>query len=73
MKYPASKAFFRACFYLVRIVRVAHIRVPWLVYLACLRLHVLRAYCDFESNKRSRKLRGQTKLKHGKQDLIYAT
>ena len=27
----------------------AVIRVAWIVYLACLRSHVLRAYCNFES------------------------
>ena len=29
----------------------ADIRVAWLVYLACLRSHVLRAYCNFESKQ----------------------
>ena len=28
--------------------RAAVIRVAWIVYLACLRSHVLRAYCNFE-------------------------
>ena len=28
-------------------------RVAWLVYLACLRSHVLRAYCNFESKQAS--------------------
>ena len=28
--------------------RAAVIRVDWIVYLACLRSHVLRAYCNFE-------------------------
>ena len=31
--------------------RAADIRVAWLVYLACLRSHVLRAYCNFESKQ----------------------
>ena len=31
--------------------RAADIRVAWLVYLACLRPHVLRAYCNFESKQ----------------------
>ena len=31
---------FRHAFYLVRDVRVADIRVAWLVYLACLRSHM---------------------------------
>ena len=39
---------FRHAFYLVRDVRVADIRVAWLVYLACLRSHILRAYCNLE-------------------------
>ena len=30
---------------------LADIRVAWLVYLVCLRLHVLRAYCNFESKQ----------------------
>ena len=42
---------FRHAFYLVRDVRVADIRVAWLVYLACLRSHILRAYCNFESKQ----------------------
>ena len=42
---------FRHAFYLVRDVRVADIRVAWLVYLACLRSHILRAYCDLESKQ----------------------
>ena len=33
----------------VRVVRVADIHVAWLVYLAYLSSHVLRAYCNFES------------------------
>ena len=45
---------FRHCFYLVRVVRVEDIRVAWLVYLDSLRSNVLRAYCNFESKKRSR-------------------
>ena len=36
---------------LVRVVRVADIRVAWYVYVACLRSHVLRAYCNFESKQ----------------------
>ena len=32
---------FRHAFYLVRDVRVADIRVAWLVYLACLQSHIL--------------------------------
>ena len=35
----------------VRVVRVADIHVAWLVYLAYLRSHVLRAYCNFESKR----------------------
>ena len=31
--------------------RGADIRVAWLLYLACLRSHVLRAYCNFESKQ----------------------
>ena len=31
--------------------RAADIRVAWLVYLACLRSHVLRAFCNFESKQ----------------------
>ena len=31
--------------------RAAVIRVVWIVYVACLRSHVLRAYCNFESNQ----------------------
>ena len=31
--------------------RAADIRVAWLVYLACLRSHVLRANCNFESKQ----------------------
>ena len=31
--------------------RAADIRVSWLVCLACLRSHVLRAYCNFESKQ----------------------
>ena len=31
----------------VRVVRVADIHVAWLVYLAYLSSHVLRAYCNF--------------------------
>ena len=31
--------------------RGADFRVAWLVYLACLRLHVLRAYSNFESKQ----------------------
>ena len=42
---------FRHAFYLVRDVRVADIRVAWLVYLACLRSHILRAYCNLESKQ----------------------
>ena len=42
---------FRRAFNLVRVVRVADIRVAWLVYLTCLRLHVLRACCNFESKQ----------------------
>ena len=34
--------------------RAAVIRVVWIVYLACLRSHVLRAYCNFVLNKRTR-------------------
>ena len=40
---------FRHAFYLVRVVRIADIRFAWLFYLAYLRLHVLRAYCDCDS------------------------
>ena len=42
---------FRHAFYLVRDVRVADIRVAWLVYLACLRSHILRPYCNLESKQ----------------------
>ena len=31
--------------------RTADFRVAWLVYLACLRSYVLRAYCNFESKQ----------------------
>ena len=31
--------------------RVADVRVAWLLYLASLRSHVLRAYCNFESKQ----------------------
>ena len=31
--------------------RAVNIRVAWLVYLVCLRSHVLRAYCNFESKQ----------------------
>ena len=31
--------------------RAVDIRVSWLVCLACLRSHVLRAYCNFESKQ----------------------
>ena len=31
--------------------RTADFRVDWLVYLACLRSHALRAYCNFESKQ----------------------
>ena len=31
--------------------RAVDIRVAWLVYLVCLRSHVLRAYCNFESKQ----------------------
>ena len=41
----------RHAFYLVRVVRVADIRVAWLVYFACLRSHVMRAYGNFESKR----------------------
>ena len=41
----------RHAFNLVRVVRVADIRVAWLVYLTCLRLNELRAYCNFESKQ----------------------
>ena len=40
---------FRYAFYLVRVVRVADIRVAWLVYLACLHSHVLRAYYNIDA------------------------
>ena len=42
---------FRHAFYLVRVVRVADISVTWLVYLACLRSHLLRSNCNFESKR----------------------
>ena len=42
---------FRHTFYLVRDVHVADIRVAWLVYLVCLRSHVLRAYFNLESKQ----------------------
>ena len=31
--------------------RAADMRVAWVVYLACLHSHVLRAYCNFESKQ----------------------
>ena len=31
--------------------RATDVRVAWLVYLACLRSHVLRDYCNFESKQ----------------------
>ena len=40
---------FRYAFYLVRVVRQADINVAWLVYLACLHSHVLRAYCNMDA------------------------
>ena len=40
---------FRHAFYLVRVVRLADIHVAWLVYLACLHSHVLRAYCNIDA------------------------
>ena len=40
---------FRHAFYLVRVVRLADIHVAWLVYLACLHSHVLRAYCNIDT------------------------
>ena len=43
IKYLASKASLWHAFYLVRVVRVADVCVAWLVYLTCLRSHVLRA------------------------------
>ena len=51
IKYLASKASLWHAFYLVRVVRVADICVAWLVYLTCLRSHILRAYCNFESKQ----------------------
>ena len=42
---------FRHAFYLVRVVRVGDIRIAWLVYLACLRSHLLRDCCNFESKQ----------------------
>ena len=42
---------FRHTVYLVQDVHVVDIRVAWLVYLACLRPHVLRAYFNFESKQ----------------------
>ena len=46
-----AELFFRHAFYLIRVVCVADIRVAWLVYLAYLHSHVLRAYCKFESEQ----------------------
>ena len=43
----SSQLSFRHGLYLVRVV----IHVNWLVYLACLLSHVLRAYCNFESKQ----------------------
>ena len=37
--------------YLVQDVRMADIRLASLVYLPCLRYHVLRAYCTFASKQ----------------------
>ena len=37
--------------YLVQEVRMADIRLASLVYLACLRKHVLRSYCTFASKQ----------------------
>ena len=42
---------FGHAFYLIRVVRVADISVTWLVYLACLRSHLLRSYCNFASKR----------------------
>ena len=48
-KFPASRAFFPACLLpCVSLLCGTHLR-----HLACLRLHVLRAYCNFKSFKRS--------------------
>ena len=47
---PAELSF-RHAFYLIRVVRVADIRVAWLVYLAYLHSQVLRAYFNFESKQ----------------------
>ena len=38
--------------------RTAIIHVTWLVYLACLLSHVLRAYCNFESVTQKEKSKG---------------
>ena len=38
--------------------RTAIIHVTWLVYLACLHSHVLRAYCNFESVTQKEKSKG---------------
>ena len=43
-------------FYLVRVVRVAEIRVDCIVYLSYLRSHVLCAIATLNQNKRSRLL-----------------
>ena len=51
IKYLSSKASLWHAFYLVRVVCVADICVAWLVYLTCLRSHILRAYCNFESRQ----------------------
>ena len=40
---PRTLLSFQHSFYLVRVARVEDIRVAWLVYLCCLRSHVLRA------------------------------
>ena len=42
---------FQHAFTVVRLVRGADFLVAWLVHFACLRSHVLRAYCNFESKQ----------------------
>ena len=48
---PLAELSFRHAFYVVRDVGPADIRVLWLVHLAWLRSHVLRAYCNLKSKQ----------------------
>ena len=51
----AELSFPQACYFnlyiLAQDVRMADIRLAWLVYLSCFRWHVLRAYCTFTSKQ----------------------